>query len=91
MSYKQAKISFVEASAVPVHAEENRLAKRLFQLENRVTQLENRVEEMGEMLQMLIMMDSFGSRNAEFSVGFCSCEADQDDNEDEEDEDEDDF
>jgi hypothetical protein len=86
MSYKQTKINFTDSTSAPVHSEENRLARRLFHLENRVHALESRVDEMAEMLQMIIMTDAFRDEG-ELSIGFCSCSGDEDE-EDEEDEDE---
>jgi len=86
MSYKQTKIDFSETSSTPIHAEDNRLAKRLFQLESRVLELENRVNEMDEMLHMLIAIDAFEVRETEFPKGFCFCN-EEDDDEDEEEED----
>jgi hypothetical protein len=87
MSYKQTKINFTETSSAPMHGEENRLARRLFQLESRVLELENRVNEMDEMLHMLISVDAFGAHETEFPLGFCFCDEEDDD----EDEDEEDF
>ncbi len=87
MSYKQTRIQFTETANGPVHTEENRLARRLFQLENRMVELENRVEEMSEMLHMLIAIDAFDGREGEFPMGFCMCDGEDDD----EDEDEEEF
>jgi hypothetical protein len=86
MSYKQSRIQFNEKVNGPVHTEENRLARRLFQLENRMQELVSRVEEMNEMLHMLIAIDAFDVREGEFPMGFCMCDAEDDDEDDEDEE-----
>jgi hypothetical protein len=84
MQRKQQNQEIIDFRAFPVHAEDNRLAKRLFQLEGRITALENRVEEMNEMLQMLIVVDAFQEREGDLTVSFCDCDEDDEEDEDEE-------
>jgi hypothetical protein len=78
MSHKQENPSLFDNAARPVHAEDNRLAKRLFQLEQRVCELESRLDEMSEMIHVLFGIGNLEQAN-EISVCFCSCEEDEED------------
>ena len=75
MAHKQQDPRLKNIPARPIHAEENRLAKRLFQLERRVDELENKVQEMNEMLAVLIGVDDFGE-DGENGICFCTCDED---------------
>ena len=75
MQERESQSGFKNTAARPLHAEENRLAKRLFQLERRVDELEDRVQEMSEMLAILIGVDDFGE-DGESGICFCTCDED---------------
>jgi hypothetical protein len=56
-----------------IHTEENRLTKRLFQLERRVSEIEARVLDISEVLDVLLGVKEIEEEH-EVSLCFCTCD-----------------
>lgn len=88
MSYKQ-HTTITSNQDRAVHTTDNRLARRLFELENRVSALEDKVNETTILIEMLFGIDQH-EPGSEFSIRFCTCDLDDDDDDEDEDDDDDD-
>jgi hypothetical protein len=80
MSHNRPGPRFIDIQVTATHTEENRLARRLFQLENRVDELEHRVEEMEAKLDFLMFLEglSDNSDDEDDGISFCTCDEDED-------------
>lgn len=82
--HKQPHSHFTDLPVRPLHSTDNRLARRLFQLEERVGVLEEQVQDMTSLIETLFGFDSIETEH-EFGISFCRCDDDDEDDEDEDD------
>ena len=68
---------FIDMNTQNSHSAQNRLARRLFQLEQRVSELEEYVDEMAATLDMLMAFEA-SEHTQPVSIYFCTCDEDED-------------